>query len=194
MSTAARLISGSAASWTVIAVTMISQIALVPIFLSYWSVETYGIWLAVQGIMSVLSMLDLGHQNYIGYEFLRLGKNNMLELSKYLWSAIVFSIIISLVQIALIVIFFFSGILTFLLGETEAAAENVALLQSAGITLIVLGISWLINTTLTGLLTRVLAGFGYYPRMAWWGVVMAIATALSPLFAVLMGAGLVTTS
>ena len=73
MSTAARLISGSAASWVQIAVNMASQMALVPIYLSYWDAKTYGVWLAVQGIMSVLSMLDSGHQNFLAYEFLRLG-------------------------------------------------------------------------------------------------------------------------
>src|SRR5215207_2494869 len=119
MSTAARLISGSAASWAQIAVTMASQIVLVPIYLSYWDVETYGVWLAIQGIMSVLSMLDFGHQNFLAYEFLRLGNNNMLALSKYLWSGIVMGLIISMIQIFLIIIFFYSGILAFLLGASE---------------------------------------------------------------------------
>ena len=66
MSAAARLISGSVASWAQIAVTMAAQIVLVPIYLSYWSVETYGIWLAIQGIMSALSMLDLGTSEFYG--------------------------------------------------------------------------------------------------------------------------------
>ena len=85
MSTAARLISGSAASWAQIAVNMASQIVLVPIYLSYWDAETYGVWLAVQGIMSVLSMLDLGHQNFLAYEFLRLGSSDRVAFARYLW-------------------------------------------------------------------------------------------------------------
>ena len=66
MSTAARLISGSAASWVQIAVNMASQIVLVPIYLSYWEAETYGVWLAVQGIMNTLSMFDLWSPEFFG--------------------------------------------------------------------------------------------------------------------------------
>ncbi len=101
MSAAARLISGSVASWAQIAVTMAAQLVLVPIYLNYWSVETYGIWLAIQGIMSALSMLDMGHQNFMGYEFLRIGRHNIPALSKYLWSAMIVGILISSLQILL---------------------------------------------------------------------------------------------
>jgi O-antigen/teichoic acid export membrane protein len=192
MSTAARLISGSAASWAQIAVTMISQIALVPIFLSYWNVKTFGIWLAIQGVMSVLSMLDLGHQNYVGYEFLKLGRNNLLAISKSLWSAVIISLSISIFQLLLIAGFFFTGTLSVLLGES--ATDDSGLIHSAGVALIFLGFSWLINTSISGLMNRALAVFGYYPRMAWWGVVFAVANALIPLIAVVLGAGLIKTS
>ncbi len=88
MSTAARLISGSVASWAQIGVKMASQIVLVPIYLNYWDVKTYGVWLAIQGIMSALSMLDLGHQNFMGYEFLRIGRQNIPALCKSFCSAV----------------------------------------------------------------------------------------------------------
>ena len=101
MSTAGRLISGSVASWAQIGVTMAAQLILVQIYLSHWDVKTYGIWLAIQGIMSALSMLDLGYQNYIAFEFLRLGQRNILDLSKALSSAIVLGVLIGLTQILL---------------------------------------------------------------------------------------------
>ena len=192
MSTAARLISGSAASWVQIAVNMASQVALVPIYLSYWDAETYGVWLAVQGIMSTLSMLDLGHQNFLAYEFLRLGHDDRPALGKYLWSGVVIGLIISLAQIILIIIFIFSGTLGFLLGAS--GIEDSSLLNQAGIALLLQGFSWLAFGTSTGLIGRSLAAFGYFPRTAWWTVVSATVTAVAPLAAVIMGADLVTTS
>ncbi len=192
MSTAVRLISGSAATWAQIAVTMASQVILVPIYLSHWDVKTYGTWLAVQGIMSTLSMIDLGHQYFIGYEFLRLGSKNLLDLSKYLWSAIVVGLILGTLQVLLIVVFFFSGILLFLLGESNN--EDIHLLNSAGIALLLEGINWLGIRTISGLMSKALAPFGYAPRMMWWMFVYVVVAALAPLIAVIMGADLMTTS
>ncbi|HYI76896.1 MAG TPA: hypothetical protein VEW65_04700 [Chryseolinea sp.] len=189
MSAAARLISGSVASWAQIIANIAAQIVLVPIYLNYWSVETYGVWLAIQGIMSALSMLDLGHQNFMGYEFLRIGKQNIPALSKYLWSAVTVSVCISVVQVLLAVIFLFSGILTFLLGSPETE-----LIYSAGVALIVQAILWLLLVTVSGLMVRVVAAFGYFPRTAWWGFFYTIVTAVSPLVAVVFGADLLMAS
>jgi O-antigen/teichoic acid export membrane protein len=171
---------------------MASQIVLVPIYLSYWDAETYGVWLAVQGIMSTLSMLDLGHQNFLAYEFLRLGVNDRVALGKYLWSGLVIGLIISLIQIALIIIFILSGTLAFLLGES--GIEDSSLLNSAGVALFLQGFSWMVFATSPGLIGRALAAFGYFPRTAWWGVVAATMTATAPIIAVMMGADLMITS
>lgn len=192
MSTAARLISGSAASWAQIAVTIVAQLVLVPIYLTYWSVETYGVWLAIQGIMSALSMLDLGHQNYMGFEFLRLGGKDMLMLNKSLWSAIVVSLMICLAQIALIVVLFFTGAMTFLIGES--GSSDVALINAAGIALVLQGVNWLMVMSVPGLSVRALAPFGYYPRMAWWGFLYAIISAVLPLVAVVLGGDILMAS
>jgi O-antigen/teichoic acid export membrane protein len=192
MSTAARLISGSAASWVQIAVNMGSQVILVPVYLNYWDAETYGVWLAIQGIMNTLSMLDLGHQNFLAYEFLRMGRDNRPALSKYLSSGIVMGWIICSIQILLMVIFIFSGTLSFLIGDS--GIENGSLLDSAAVALVIQGFTWLLFASSPGLIGRALATFGHFPRIAWWTVVGMTMTALSPLLAVMMGADLVMTS
>ena len=137
-------------------------------------------------------MLDQGHQNYIGYEFLRIGRHNIPALSKYLWSAAIVGILISSLQILLIVIFMYTDILAFLLGE--ASTGHVDLVRSAGFALIFQGILWLTQVTIIGLLVRVLTPFGYYPRVAWWAFFYAIVAAVSPLTAVVMGADLLMAS
>jgi len=170
---------------------MASQIVLVPIYLSYWNAETYGVWLAVQGIMSTLSMLDLGHQNFLAYEFLRLG-NDRPMLAKFLWSGIASGLTVSFLQIILILIFIFSGTLAFLLGES--GPEQGSLIYAGGIALFLQGVSWMVFATVPGLIGRALATFGYYPRAAWWAVVGTSVTATAPLIAVMLGADLIITS
>jgi O-antigen/teichoic acid export membrane protein len=137
-------------------------------------------------------MFDLGHQNFLAYEFLRLGEANRPVLRKYLWSGLVMGWIISFLQILLILLFIFSGTLGFLLGEN--GMENESLLRAGGIALFLQGCSWMVFATSPGLVGRALATFGHFPRTAWWSVLGVTITALAPLTAVMMGAGLVITS
>jgi O-antigen/teichoic acid export membrane protein len=137
-------------------------------------------------------MLDLGHQNFLAYEFLRLGDANRTLLRKYLWSGILIGLLISFIQILLIILFILSGTLAFLLGESGIADSS--LLDAGGIALLLQGFSWMVFATAPGLLGRALATFGYFPRIAWWTVVGVTTTALVPLIAVIMGADLVITS
>ena len=192
MSAAARLISGSLASWAQIAVNMVAQLLLVPLYLNYWDVKMYGIWLAIVGIMNALSMLDMGHQSFMAFEFLRIGRNDIPTLSKSLSSAVVIGVAISFFQMLLIGVIFLTGILTFLLGE--AGTTDFGLINTAALALIVQGTSWLINTTVPAYLTRALAPFGYYPRFMWWGLAFTIVGAVTPLVAVIMGADILIAS
>lgn len=189
--TASRLISGSLASWALICVTIISQLALVPIYLSHWNVEEYGVWLAILAIINILSTVDVGHQTFLQYEFLKFGKERKEMLGKYLWAGIVISVFISLAQIVVIQIFLATDALPVLLGNLKT--EDRELIRSAGIVLMLQSFTWLICTTIIGLISRALAPFGYWPRTAWWGFAYALGNALVPVTAVLLGADLLWT-
>lgn len=191
MSTASRLISGSAASWMRIGVTMLSQIALVPLYLNYWSVETYGVWLAIQALVAIMTMMDLGHQTFLGYEFLKFGKDKTSELSQYLWSGASVGLVIGSLQIMVIVGFIYTGALPYLLGISEI--DEIALIETAGLVLLLQGIVWLIASSTGGLFVRALEPFGYFPRMAWWGVFTTLVINLAPAIAVTFGADLLET-
>jgi O-antigen/teichoic acid export membrane protein len=188
MSTASRLISGSAASWAQIAVTMASQMALVPIYLSHWSVVTYGTWLAVQALVSVISTFDYGHQEFLGYEFLRIGTDNREELSSYIWSGASIGLLISLLQVFFIMGLIASNKLPSMLGKADMISPSLA--HDAGIVLLCHGIAWFLSISVTGLIFRALAPFGYYPRMVWWNLGGAIIGAVAPVITVIMGANL----
>lgn len=191
MSTASRLISGSVASWAQIAVTLVSQVALVPIYLSHWDVITYGTWLAVQAIFGLTAMLDFGHQEFLGYEFLRIGRDNPKELSRYIWSGVGAGLVISLVQLGLLLLFLGADFLPTMLGKSNATPPG--LLHAASLVLLFQSVAWLLSTSVPGLLFRALTPFGYFPRMAWWNLAASILSALAPVIAVLLGAKLLVT-
>src|SRR5690606_6867253 len=102
MSVSTRLISGSVASWAQIGITFITQMLLVPVYLSYWDVASYGLWLAILTLGYLLTALDFGHQEYLAYELLRIGKQNRKEISRYLYSGILMGFILGIVQFPVI--------------------------------------------------------------------------------------------
>ncbi|MGC3942939.1 MAG: hypothetical protein QM762_00110 [Chryseolinea sp.] len=167
---------------------MIAQIVLVPLYLTYWDVTTYGVWLAAQGIMSALSMLDMGYQTYMAYEFLRIGPKDLPLMAKSLWSALVFGIAIAFVQLIIVLVIVTSGMLPFLIGESGTA--NTELIEGATVALVVQGFLWLALMTIPGLIVRVLTAFGHFPRFAWWSFSYAVMSAVAPLVAVIMGGNL----
>jgi len=170
---------------------MISQMALVPLYLSHWNVVTYGIWLAILSLTNLMITLDFGHQEFLAYEFLRIGRNNPSELSKYLWSGAATGILISIGQILLIAIFLATGVLPYLLGQSQHAGMiDPELVHAAGIIVLFQSASWLISNSISGLFFRALAPYGYFPRMAWWTLLNTVASAVAPVVAVVMGAGL----
>ena len=192
MSVSSRLISGTTASWMQIGVTLITQLTLVPLYLSYWDVTTYGLWLAVLALSALLTSLDLGFQEYIGFEFLRFGKKRLPELSKYLCSGLLIGIVMGIIQLLVIAGILFFGNIGALLGE-QSAGRQAQLIYDAGIVLLVQSVAWLICGSIGGILTRALATFGYFHRMAWWGVFSALLMNIAPAIAVIAGASLLQT-
>lgn len=190
MSTVRRLISGSASAWARIAVTVISQVAVVPFFLSRWDILTYGTWIAIQALVMVCSTLDRGYNDFLEYEFLKIGTDRK-KISAYLWSGFSVIIITGLIELLLVSFFCFYVGIHFLVGEsgnnTAAFANEVAW------SITVSWITWSF-TNVAGLFSRCLFGFGYFPRMGWWNVLLAIVTAIAPLAAILNKGGLLQAS
>lgn len=166
---------------------MALQVLLVPVYLSHWSVETYGVWLSLYAVMSILCLLDFGHQEFLAYEFLRLGRGNAPEVSRYLWSGIVVSIVINVVEVAFLLFFSTSGALPLLLGKANTL--DPALVRDAGYVLLVQSIIGPV-TSIAGLFFRALSPFGHFARMIWWGLLTSTAAAVVPVTAVSLGADL----
>jgi O-antigen/teichoic acid export membrane protein len=186
-----RVLSGSAAAWVKILITMVTQIALVPIFLTYWTVEQYGCWLLIQAISGFSTIFSLGHQDYIGFEFLKIGDKNPQRLSEVFYSSIPYAIVISLLELTVILIIIAIGLGNELFDPKHNLDKN--LLWEALISLIVYSLAWLISTSVSGLAGRLLTTFGYFSRVSWWGVLMSVLTAIASVLLVTLGAGLLQT-
>ena len=101
-SSVSRILSGSAAAWARIFVTIVSQIALVPLYLSSWDAPTFGAWLLLQAVWGVITMMDIGHQDYVGYECLRFGADKKSAIASLIASALPVALTIAVMDFLLI--------------------------------------------------------------------------------------------
>lgn len=190
MSSIKRVVSGSIASWVKIVVTFLSQFLLVPIYLSYWETEVYGVWITIQAVLSFLLILDVGHHNYIENECLRLGMPKKHKITLIMWSGGLLSFFLGLVLVTIftILVFFTDVLLLF-----DFKDINPILLKEATIVLLILlTVNWLTNGV-GGVFTRTLYTFNHYARLSWYGVIHSISTTVPPIIAVVCNQGLLVT-
>jgi O-antigen/teichoic acid export membrane protein len=188
MSTIRRLTSASLASWLRIGITLFTQIFLLPVYLSRWDKNTYGVWLAIQAAVSLATLADAAHQNFLGFEFLKIGSDDRALISRVFSASIPISLGIGSLEILAVSLFVKQGAQDWLFGLKSAT--DAVLLSDAGKVLIIQSLVYLLFGSVGGTAGRMLSPFGYFPRMAWWAVISTIVTSAAPAIAVLLGARL----
>lgn len=188
MSVARRVFSGSMAAWTRIALTVLIQLGLVPVYLSHWSLEQYGCWLVIQAVCAFVNILSLAHHNYVGNELLRVPRGDSEGLSRLLSAAWPCSLLWGLIEVLALAALAGAGGLDTLF--TVGAATRSALLSEALVSLVLLAGTTYLCVSSSGLYGRVATALGHFPRTAWWGVVLLAIAGLAPLPALLAGHGL----
>jgi O-antigen/teichoic acid export membrane protein len=186
MSAFNRVASGSVATWSRIGVTMVAQLALVPIYLSYWSAATYGMWLALQAFFVFGTIFGMSHLTFLENEFIRIGNSNLQTLGRVLWSAVPMAILIAVVQLLLVAALIWTGLFASLVNP-DGLTDHVLTSDAAWIALAQL-VGWLIVVTVS-LYVRMLCGIGYYSRFAWWGLPYVILYAAVPVAVLACGGG-----
>lgn len=183
-SSVSRVVSASGAAWTRIAITVVSQVALVPLYLSSWNPETYGAWLLLQAVWSFVIMIDMGHQDYVGYECLRAGPTQRTTIVGMVASALPMALLIALCD--LLLVWVVSGTAT----AGSWAGMQTALYEQWRYALTLQAVCWLLIGSSVAMIVKGLTPFGYFPRIAWWNTFYALATAAAPGIAVVAGADL----
>ena len=166
MSVTKRFLSGSLAGWASIVVVVVNQLALVPLYLTYWSVTDYGIWLAIQAFVSFCTVFSFGYLSYVEVEFLRFGTEDKTTFGATVFSAASVAFFVSVSELLLVVLLVKSGILGYFISENDGVGEDK--LARAGYLLMVQVAGYCLFTIVPNVLQRAIIPFGYYPRNAWW--------------------------
>lgn len=186
MSTSSRILSGSLASWVKIGITFVARLVLVPVYLTYWDAGMYGVWIAIEAFIALITIINKGHQDFLGYEFLKLGKPNRNIIALYVWSGCWAGLVLGLLEFLIIIGVVFSGSIELILGSSIQSDLS----QDIAIILLLEGGVWLISGCTIGYLHRSLHPFGYYPRMSWWAVLGSVLTTFAPVVGIIFGADL----
>jgi O-antigen/teichoic acid export membrane protein len=171
-----------------IGITLCAQIFLLPVYLSYWDKKTYGVWLAIQAVIGLTTLPDTAYSNYLGYEFFKIGGGDRRRISVLFSASIPVSLTLGTIEFVVVFLLVRSNAQDWLFGMNTATDSQ--LMKDAGVVLLIQSLVWPIVGSVGATAGRVLAPFGYFPRMAWWGVFAIIMTSVSPAIAVILGAGL----
>jgi hypothetical protein len=88
----------------------------VPLYLSNWSAETFGAWLLLQAVWSVITAFDTSHHDYVGYECLRLGADSRSKIADAVSSAAPIAFMIALWDI----------FLSWILGQSPVLLDRIS--------------------------------------------------------------------
>ena len=76
MSSLKRIISGTISGLVRNFSNIIIHILSLPIYLTFWSIKLYGVWILLLTVVSILKVPLYSYREYLGNEFLKLGKKN----------------------------------------------------------------------------------------------------------------------
>ena len=167
MSSFKRIISGTTSGILRNFINLIIIILSLPIYLSFWEVELYGIWVLIFSIVGFLKLPIFTYQEYLQNEFLKIGKSKKYEISKLIYGSIFLTLIaFSFILLISIIIFEFSFVMKFL--NVDKKYFNVIQIS------VFLLLSSEIIAYIVGIYSRALYPFNYYPKINWIGLLIII--------------------
>lgn len=165
------------------------QILTVPICLKYWGAKSYGLWLALFSVFSMLQMTSGGYINFIGNRLNLLYHQNEEALQKTLASALVGVCILGGLQLIVLVGLIVMHAIPVMLGSessTDVWQINMAMLT--------LTLTWLLGGFYMGIVHRLYVPAGLMYRAAWWSLAAQLCMALAIVLAAMAGANVLQAS
>jgi O-antigen/teichoic acid export membrane protein len=153
--------------------------------------DEYGCWLVVQTIVTLSSIVSAGHQNFVGFEFLKVGDKRPEEFRVLFYSAVPWVLLIASFELLVLVVLIYVGFIRSTIDPHMTLSS--ALLHQAFWSLILYSVLAMF-ISVGGLACRAVAPFGYFPRMMWWQTWAGVVSAAASGIAVAAGAHLLQAS
>jgi O-antigen/teichoic acid export membrane protein len=159
------------------------QLISVPICLRFWGEETYGLWLALLALATLVRTFDFGFTAYVGNEINLQYHRDTDELRRTLSSAIWGAILIAGLELLAGVGIVLSGALAELAGIPEPVARQ----GRAGLVFLVLLLGFVSTAPFLGVVHKLLIPAGMLHQGTWWFMGLQIAQSASVVAAASLG-------
>jgi len=181
-----RAARGSVAGIASLALGMATALIQVPLLLRFWQADEYGVWVSLLATLSLVTVLDAGHQNFVGNEIGKAwGGGDPGKVRLLLGSGLRTALWVALAELGLGATLVFSGKLPVLLGENGGGGE-----YGAAAAFLLYLVFWTTFGSAGGILARLYAPSGHYARGEWLGVINRGAIFVALVTACLAGADL----
>src|SRR5688572_18171403 len=94
-----RAIKGTLFGLIQFGLTFVQSVLLVPLLLTQWGQEKYGMYLAIFAFLQLLKTIDFGHQTYVGNEFNKIYFQNRSDSVVILGSSMMMALILGGVEL-----------------------------------------------------------------------------------------------
>ncbi|WP_168564678.1 lipopolysaccharide biosynthesis protein [Crateriforma spongiae] len=178
---------GTIATWIRLGVGIVAQVVATPVYLTFWSAEDYGLWIAVIAAVALLQIPGQCFQDYVGFELLQTVGPKPRRFATQLHSGVRIGMLYTLLELLLATLVA-AGIYSS--GNSLGVETDDRATASLAFLALALG-SGLIRTW-AGIWIRGAYATGNFARATSWGVVDALFRVLTPLIVLPLGANVVT--
>ena len=181
-----RAAGGSAVGLLSTVLSLAQAIVQVPLLLSYWSVDVFGLWAGVNAAVVLLIATDFGHQAFLGNSFCRLWVEDRKKLQTEVASGVRVAVALAVLEFACGLALVCSGRLSWLVPNSGSLPSSSSV---TGAFLLYMGF-WVLNGSVGGILVRLYLPAGYFIRGQWLGIGMRLSGFLAIIGSVMAGASI----
>ncbi len=164
-----RAFRGFLAGGAALTVNLALAVAQVPLLLYFWDSTTYGLWLTLLSLLSLLSVFDLGHNDYVGALFNRYFVEDSDRLRTCLASGLCIALILAVAELVAGSLAVFLIPVASVLGHSAARVAD----ELRGAALVYL-VYWALFGSMVGIFTRLYNPKGLFARATSFTIVMRL--------------------
>lgn len=161
---------------------LFSAIISVPILLSNWGIDKYGIWLSLFSVYTLLISLDFGHHSYIGNNFNILFNTDLEKFKNILGSSLLVALFLGVIQLFISILLVYSGAIESIMGVNSSLIHKYEL----HLALFVLITAAIFHNSAGGIIGRLLIPTGYLFQANVVGLIVKLIQSFSVILSVIL--------